>query len=174
MALTLCYECNKEISDLAAFCPNCGAPFQAKSNNLSSPDESPDSDLLAQKRFSVTPTEIVLLHERGAYTKWVVNVEAGWMTLTSRRIVFADPLFSNMMKLAVSALYYIATVPGRDPKIVYQALLRDISEIRIGKSGSAAKSLFGKLKSGGKFTLMPESIEKWRIELTKLGVKIID
>jgi hypothetical protein len=29
MALTLCYECKKQISDLATMCPHCGAPSAA-------------------------------------------------------------------------------------------------------------------------------------------------
>lgn len=173
MALTLCYECGKEISDLAASCPNCGAPMQVK--NASSPclAEISDDEIVAQKRFRVTPSETVLLHERGAYIKWAVNTESGWMTLTNRRIVFSDPLIANMMKLAISVVYYAATVPGKDPKIVYQALLSDIAEIRIGRHGFA-KSLLGKLKSGGKFKLLPESIEQWRTELGKLGVPIVN
>ena len=30
MALIKCYECGKKISDLAEFCPHCGAPNQTK------------------------------------------------------------------------------------------------------------------------------------------------
>lgn len=32
MALILCEECGKEISDKAAFCPNCGCPIGARTN----------------------------------------------------------------------------------------------------------------------------------------------
>jgi hypothetical protein len=173
MTIIRCYECNKEISDLATSCPNCGAPVQVENESSAFLTEIFDDELLAQKRFHVTPTETVLLHERGTYIKWAVNVEEGWMTLTNRRIVFSDPFIGKMMKLAVSALYYAATEHGKNPKIVYQALLKDISEIRIRKYGFR-NSLLGKIKTGGKFKLLPEAIKKWRTELTKLEVNLID
>jgi hypothetical protein len=38
-------------------------------------------------------------------------------------------VIGKMMKLAVSALYYAATEHGKNPKIVYQALLKKGVEI---------------------------------------------
>ena len=46
MALIKCYECGKKISDLAEFCPHCGAPNDQIVSTQAEPEPSPIEKIL--------------------------------------------------------------------------------------------------------------------------------
>lgn len=54
MALILCPECNKQISDKASFCPHCGYPINDLSNNLNSDSSDLNTITLFGSSYDIT------------------------------------------------------------------------------------------------------------------------
>lgn len=56
MALIKCPECNKEISDKAVNCPNCGYPICTESNKVV-PSESETENVIIRGRDKIIETD---------------------------------------------------------------------------------------------------------------------
>jgi hypothetical protein len=62
MALTICPECNKELSTLASTCPHCGAPAPSQRAQPSpSPQETTTVTPAAEVKSKSNPTRVILM-----------------------------------------------------------------------------------------------------------------
>ena len=135
MALINCPECNKEISDKAIACPNCGFPIQEMIQKLNKTKFSPTGMNVCPKcgkfysskeRCPDCNTEMIDCHctnkeshnmtDNGTYKQWKQQIREKYVVGSSE---FDENLYNKRLQEEKATADYYASIPRRpsEPKV---------------------------------------------------------
>lgn len=148
MALIACYECSKQISDLAPACPSCGAPSKKESKPLSESEriiwEGYASHLryasgwvigillLALYGVGLLVILIIILDRRSRtykVTTWRVSTRTGIFLTNTSEIRIQDIRVVNVTRHGLSGLFGVGDLEmGSTGADGIEVVFQDISE----------------------------------------------